>query len=144
MHSQSDLLCTVLYKPIVAIVSQYNGVSRSRVKAALQQRKARWSQSVDMLMKAGWQTHNNDNANSTKKTFHRGGVCHGLLLHIFTISGWKVCEAGSPHCFFFPHFSILKGQDPWKALSSAEDLLQSHSSKPRKKTKTKKKQISPD
>lgn len=119
MHSQSDLLCTVLYNPIVAIVSQYNGVSRNHVKAALQQRKARWSQSVDMLMKAGWRTQNNDNANSTKDTCHRGGVCNDLLLRIFTISGWKACEAGSPHCFFFPRFSILKAQDLWDATHSA-------------------------
>lgn len=87
MHSQSDLLCTVLYKPIVAMVSQYNGVSRSHVKAALQQRKARWSQNVDMLMKAGWQTQNHDNDNSTMETFHCGGVRNDLLLRIFTTSG---------------------------------------------------------
>lgn len=85
MHSQSDLLCTILYKPIVAIVFQYNGVSRSCVKAELQQKKSRWEQSVDMLTKAGWQTHNN--ANGTKETFHYGGVGNDLLSLIFTING---------------------------------------------------------
>lgn len=47
-----------------------------------------------------------------------GGVCNDLLLCIFTISGWKACEADSPHCFF-PRFSIPKAQDLRKATRSA-------------------------
>lgn len=78
MHSQSELLCTVLY--IVAVVSQSHGGeppsrqgSGAAGKSPLESER-RCSPRRD-----------DANANSTKETFHRGGVCDHLLLRRVTV-----------------------------------------------------------